>query len=170
MKELQLGVLKGYDQSIFRDYAPDVKSFLESKEIPNAVTVCVGKISHPGHSSYQREVDIMKQQVPESEWKNIKITMISPSWYHFRYRAGRSYPKEVYANDEEYFEDVAKAYQEELKFLHGQGIRNIQIDDPNLACRPQRSLLRVRTNILARLLLAAHVRGMGCRQGQRQDS
>ncbi|KAF2191102.1 methionine synthase-like protein [Zopfia rhizophila CBS 207.26] len=133
MKELQLGVLKGYDASMFRDYAPDVKSFMEAKEIPNAVTVCVGKISHPGHSSYQREVDIMKKLIPENEWKNIKITMISPSWYHFRYRAGRAYPKEVYTNDEEYFADVAKAYQEELKFLHEQGIRNIQIDDPNLA-------------------------------------
>ncbi|KAK7191526.1 hypothetical protein DPSP01_011043 [Paraphaeosphaeria sporulosa] len=133
MKELQLGVLKGYDQDMFRMYAPDVKSFFESKEVPNQVTVCTGKISHPGHSSNQREVDIMKKLVPESEWKNIKITLISPSWYHFRYRAGQAYPKEVYANDEEYFEDVAKAYQAELKFLHDQGIRNIQIDDPNLA-------------------------------------
>ncbi|KAF2712681.1 methionine synthase-like protein [Pleomassaria siparia CBS 279.74] len=133
MKELQLGVLKGYDASMFRDYAPDVKSFMESKEIPNAVTVCVEKISHPGHSSNQREVDIMKKQLPESEWKKIKITLISPSWYHFRYRAGRAYLKEVYANDEEYFADVAKAYQTELKLLHDQGIRNVQIDDPNLA-------------------------------------
>lgn len=135
MKELQLGVLKGYDESMFRPYAPDVKSFFESKEIPNAVTVCVGKISHPGHSSNKREVEIMKKQLPESEWKNIKITLISPSWYHFRYKAGRAFPKEVYATDEEYFEDVAKAYQEELKLLHGMGIRNIQIDDPNLACK-----------------------------------
>jgi methionine synthase II (cobalamin-independent) len=134
MKEVQTGAMKGYDASMFREYAPDVKSFLEAKEIPNSVTVCVGKISHPGKSSYQRELDIMKKLVPENEWKNIKITMISPSWYHFRYKAGRSYPKEVYANDEEYFEDVAKAYQTELKYLHSQGIRNIQIDDPNLAC------------------------------------
>jgi methionine synthase II (cobalamin-independent) len=133
MKELQLGILKGYDADMFRPYAPDVKSFFESKDIPNAVTVCVDKISHPGHSSYQREVDIMKKHIPESEWKNIKITMISPTWYHFRYKTGRAYPKDVYANDEEYFADVAQAYQEELKYLHGQGIRNIQIDDPNLA-------------------------------------
>jgi methionine synthase II (cobalamin-independent) len=134
MKELQLGILKGYSADMFRDYAPDVKSFMESKEIPNSVTVCTDKIKHPGHSSNKREVDIMKKQLPESEWKNIKITLISPSWYHFRYRAGRAYPKEVYANDEEYFEDVAQAYQTELKLLHQEGIRNVQIDDPNLAC------------------------------------
>lgn len=134
MQELQMGILKGYDASMFRDYAPDIKSFLEDKAIPNAVTVCTKKISHKGKSSNQYEVDLMKKNVPESEWKNIKITLISPSWYHFRYRNGRAYPKEVYANDEEYFEDVAKAYQEELKLLHASGIRNIQIDDPNLAC------------------------------------
>jgi len=133
MKELQLGVLKGYNKDMFRAYAPDVKSFMEAKEVPNHVTVCVEKIRHPGTSSNQREVDLMKSLLPESEWKNIKITLISPSWYHFRYMNGRAYPKEVYANDEEYFEDVAKAYQEELKILHSQGIRNIQIDDPNLA-------------------------------------
>lgn len=133
MKELQLGVLKGYNKDIFRAYAPDVKSFMEAKEVPNHVTVCVGKITHPGKSSNQREVDLMKSLLPESEWKNIKITLISPSWYHFRYMNGRSFPEDVYANDEEYFEDVAKAYQEELKILHASGIRNIQIDDPNLA-------------------------------------
>ena len=133
MEDRQLGVLKGYDASMFRDYAPDVKSFLEAKEIPNAVTVCVSKIQHPGHTSNARELEVMKANVPEDEWKNIKITVISPSWYHFRYRAGRAYPKEVYANDEEYFADVAKAYQTELKLLHEAGIRNVQIDDPNLA-------------------------------------
>ncbi|KAG9920868.1 methionine synthase-like protein, partial [Aureobasidium melanogenum] len=79
MEDRQLGVLKGYDASMFRDYAPDVKSFLEAKEIPNAVTVCVSKISHPGHTSNARELEVMKANVPEDEWKNIKITLISPS-------------------------------------------------------------------------------------------
>lgn len=37
MKELQLGVLKGYNKDIFRAYAPDVKSFMEAKEVPNHV-------------------------------------------------------------------------------------------------------------------------------------
>ena len=164
MKELQLGILKGYSADMFRDYAPDVKSFMESKEIPNSVTVCTDKIKHPGHSSNQREVEIMKKQLPESEWKKIKITLISPSWYHFRYRAGRAYPKEVYANDEEYFEDVARAYQTELKLLHAEGIRNVQIDDPNLACR---FFYLHHFGVLltaARLLLRRYARGLESRR------
>jgi len=39
----------------------------------------------------------------------------------------------VYSNDDEYFADVAKAYQAELKILYDAGLRNAQVDDPNLA-------------------------------------
>jgi hypothetical protein len=41
---------------------------------------------------------------------------------------------QVYSNDEEYFADIAKAYRDELKILYDNGLRNVQIDDPNLAC------------------------------------
>lgn len=54
--------------------------------------------------------------------------------YHFRYGPKKAYAPGVYANDEEYFADVAKAYQVELKILYDAGVRNIQVDDPNLAC------------------------------------
>lgn len=80
MKDLQLGVLKGYDASIFREYAPDVKSFLEDKAIPNSVTICVGKISHPGKSSNLPELQYVQSLLPKEQWKNIKLTLISPSW------------------------------------------------------------------------------------------
>ena len=54
--------------------------------------------------------------------------------YHFRYGPNKAYVKGVYANDDEYFADVAKAYQTELKILYDAGLRNAQVDDPNLAC------------------------------------
>lgn len=56
--------------------------------------------------------------------------------YHFRYGPKKAYAPGVYANDEEYFADVAAAYQVELKILYDAGVRNIQVDDPNLACEP----------------------------------
>jgi methionine synthase II (cobalamin-independent) len=40
----------------------------------------------------------------------------------------------VYVNDQEYFDDIAKAYQTELQILYDAGLRNAQVDDPNLAC------------------------------------
>ncbi|KAI9663236.1 MAG: hypothetical protein M1821_008284 [Bathelium mastoideum] len=123
----------GYDTSIFRQYAPDVKSFMHAKTIPNAVTVATSKISHTGKSSYLPEFEFLKTLVPQDQWKNIKLTLASPSWYHFRYGPNKAYLKGVYANDDEYFADIAKAYQIELKILYDAGLRNAQVDDPNLA-------------------------------------
>ncbi|KAH9845587.1 Cobalamin-independent synthase, Catalytic domain [Teratosphaeria destructans] len=123
----------GYDQSIFRAYAPDVKSFMHAKTIPNQVTVATGKISHTGTSSFLPEFEYLKSIVPKENWKDIKLTLTSPSWYHFRYGPKKAYVKGVYENDDEYFADVAKAYQTELKILYDAGLRNGQVDDPNLA-------------------------------------
>ncbi|KAK0817679.1 hypothetical protein LTR91_019839 [Friedmanniomyces endolithicus] len=125
----------GYDQSIFRAYAPDVKSFMHAKTIPNSVTVATGKIKHTGKSSFLPEFEYLKTLLPESEWKNIKLTLTSPSWYHFRYGPKKAYVNGVYESDEEYFKDVAAAYQTELKILYDAGLRNGQVDDPNLACK-----------------------------------
>lgn len=62
------------------------------------------------------------------------MTLPAPEWYHLRYQKGHAYPKDVYANDEEYFADIAKAYRTELEVLYEHGVRNVTIDDPNLAC------------------------------------
>ena len=51
-----------------------------------------------------------------------------------RYREGVAYPKSVYASDDEYFADIAQAYQTELQTLYNHGLRNVQIDDPNFTC------------------------------------
>lgn len=55
--------------------------------------------------------------------------------YHFRYKEGKAYPSDVYSSDDEYFADLAKAYQTELDILYKAGLRNAQVDDPNLACK-----------------------------------
>ncbi|KAK5131327.1 hypothetical protein LTR08_000993 [Meristemomyces frigidus] len=123
----------GYDQSIFRAYAPDVKSFMHAKTIPNSVTMATGKISHTGTSSFLPEFEYLKTVVPKENWKDVKLTLTSPSWYHFRYGPNKAYVKGVYNSDDEYFADIAKAYQTELKILYDAGLRNAQVDDPNLA-------------------------------------
>ncbi|EMC96227.1 hypothetical protein BAUCODRAFT_467393 [Baudoinia panamericana UAMH 10762] len=123
----------GYDQSIFRAYAPDVKSFMHAKTIPNQVTIATGKIKHTGTSSFLPELKFLQSLLPKEQWKDIKLTLTSPSWYHFRYGPKKAYVNNAYSNDDEYFADVAKAYQTELKILYDNGLRNGQVDDPNLA-------------------------------------
>ncbi|KAF2087249.1 5-methyltetrahydropteroyltriglutamate-homocysteine methyltransferase [Saccharata proteae CBS 121410] len=131
--------LKGFREiptpsvDIFRPYVPDVAAFIESVQIPGETVVCEGKIEHTGESTYIDQVEYMKSITPKEQWGDIKLTLAAPNWYHLRYREGLAYPKEVYANDEEYFADIAKAYQVELDILYKAGLRNVQYDDPNLA-------------------------------------
>ena len=46
-----------------------------------------------------------------------------------------AYPEDLYKTEDEYFDDIAAAYQAELKILYEHGLRNVQFDDPNLACK-----------------------------------
>lgn len=114
-------------------YLPDIAAFTESGYKPGESVLCTGKIKHVG-STYIDQWEFLKNTVPSNEVKNCKLTLAAPNWYHLRYKEGRAYPKEVYANDDEYFADIAKAYQAELQILYDHGLRNIQFDDPNLAC------------------------------------
>lgn len=159
--------IQGPDANIFRPYVPDIAAFLEEDHVPGETVICTGKIEHTGKSSYIEQFEYLKSIVPKEQWGNIKLTLAAPNWYHLRYKTGKAYPKEVYANDQEYFHDIAKAYQTELQILYDAGLRNAQVDDPNLACTfphhffPHQQMT-VLTNTL-RLLLRSHARRLESR-------
>lgn len=112
---------------------------METNENPDETVICTSQISHSGTSPFLPELQYLQSITPESEHSKLKLTMPAPEWYHLRYKEGRAYTKDVYQNDEEYFKDIAKAYQQEIKILYDAGLRNLQIDDPNLACECNRS-------------------------------
>ncbi|KAI9730819.1 MAG: hypothetical protein M1834_005537 [Cirrosporium novae-zelandiae] len=117
---------------IFRPYMPDIAAFTNTGLNPGESVICTGKIKHVG-STYIDQWNYLKSLVPPDKVKDCKLTLAAPEWYHMRYRNGRAYSKDVYANDDEYFADIAQAYQTELGILYNAGLRNIQFDDPNLA-------------------------------------
>jgi len=124
--------------NLFRLYHPDVVSLIEPnrKVMPGDSVIAGGKLKHNPERSQSnlRELKLVQQALPKSEWPNIKLTVITPAWFHMRYKQGKAYT-DVYANDTEYFTDVAKVYQAELDQLYKAGLRNIQFDDPGLACK-----------------------------------
>ncbi|KAI1823386.1 5-methyltetrahydropteroyltriglutamate-homocysteine methyltransferase [Xylaria intraflava] len=120
------------DWGMFRMYVPDIAAFTESGHKPGESIVCTGKIKHVG-SSYLPDWNYLKNLVPAERVKELKITLAAPEWYHLRYKKGMAYPASVYANDSEYFKDIAEAYRRELQILYDNGCRNVTIDDPNLA-------------------------------------
>ena len=121
------------DPKIFREYMPDIAAFMEKGHKPGESVICTGKIRHVG-STYLEQWNYLKSIAPEEMVPYCKLTLAAPNWYHMRYKEGLAYPKSVYDSDREYFADIAKAYQAELSILYEAGLRNIQIDDPNLAC------------------------------------
>jgi len=61
-----------------------------------------------------------------------KVAIPSPSMAHFR--AGRAGVSEAaYPNMQDFFEDLARVYREEIADLAARGCRYIQLDDTNLA-------------------------------------
>ncbi|KAH8896511.1 methyltetrahydropteroyltriglutamate-homocysteine s-methyltransferase [Thozetella sp. PMI_491] len=130
--------LEGFEEiqnpplDMFRLYVPDLAAFTEAGHKPGESIVCTGKIKHKG-STYLHQWNYLKSLLSPEQVKEAKLTLPAPEWYHLRYQAGRAYLKDVYANDDEYFADIAAAYRTELKVLYEAGVRNVTIDDPNLA-------------------------------------
>ncbi|CAL5875297.1 uncharacterized protein PFLUO_LOCUS9602 [Penicillium psychrofluorescens] len=129
--------LQDAEASMFRLYHPDVVSLIEKdrKVMPGDSVIAGSKLSHSTSKSLSNlhELQLVQQSLPESEWGNIKLTMITPAWFHMRYKQGRAYTPDAYANDTEYFKDVAKVYRAELQSLYKAGLRNVQFDDPGMA-------------------------------------
>jgi len=129
--------LQDAEASMFRLYHPDVVSLIERdrKVMPGDSVIAGSKIKYPqaGTRSNLHELKLVQEFVPKQQWGDIKLTMITPAWFHMRYKQGRAYTPEAYANDTDYFKDVAKAYSAELQTLYDAGLRNVQFDDPGLA-------------------------------------
>ena len=131
--------LQDADGSLFRLYHPDVESLIEPGRhvMPGDSVIAGGKLSHDPELSVANlhELQLVQKVVPEEEWGNIKFTVITPAWFHMRYKQGNAYKPEAYANDADYFRDVANVYQAELNQLYKAGLRNVQFDDPGMACK-----------------------------------
>ncbi|KAI0082201.1 UROD/MetE-like protein [Panus rudis PR-1116 ss-1] len=118
-------------QEWFMDYVPDVAAFKKWDFKAADSYICQGKLVRT-KPFYIPQFEALKKLTKPEEHKSLKITMCAPEWFHLRH-GPYAYPKEVYNNDEEYFADIAIAYQQEIKELYEAGCRNIQFDDPLLA-------------------------------------
>ncbi|CAI4213880.1 unnamed protein product [Parascedosporium putredinis] len=110
----------------FREVIPKA-----GKQYPMAA-VCEGKIKYT-KSPYLENWKLLRSQLPESQWGDAKFTMPPPCYFHLRLGPGKCYSSDAYANDKEFFADLAKAYQQEFQTLYAEGLRNVQLDDPTLA-------------------------------------
>ena len=160
--------IKNPDVDMFRNYMPDIAAFMETDQKPAESVICTSRIKHIG-STYVDQWNYLKSIVPKERVHECKITMPAPEWYHMRYKEGVAYSKDVYANDEEYFADIAKAYQTELQILYNNGLRNVQIDDPNIACKKSQPVAPPYLTRHDRLLFGKDASGLGERPSEHQN-
>ncbi|KAI0321405.1 UROD/MetE-like protein [Amylostereum chailletii] len=116
---------------MFMDYVPDTAAFKHHSFKKAASYICKGKLVR-SKPFYVSQFEHLKSLVAPEEHKNIKLTICAPEWFHLRH-GPYAYNKEVYKSDEEYFSDIAIAYQQEISELYSLGCRNLQFDDPLLA-------------------------------------
>ena len=113
----------------------DVKFHSKDGEIdfsPPRLAV-TGKLRHK-EDIQKADFEYLKSQTKQTP----KVTIPSPTMTHFRGgRAGIDI--EAYPDLDEFFEDLAQVYREEIDSLYQVGARYIQMDDTNLAylCDPK---------------------------------
>src|SRR5438270_30064 len=95
-----------------------------------------GRAGPPHHAKaiQRRDIEFLKSATTRTP----KVTIPSPTMLHFRGGRG-AISKDAYPDLEQFYADVAKAYQDELRDLADAGCRYVQLDDTNLAylCDPQ---------------------------------
>jgi 5-methyltetrahydropteroyltriglutamate--homocysteine methyltransferase len=101
-----------------------------TEELAPPVIRVVDKVKH-AKDIQKADFEYLKSQV--SAGHTPKVTIPSPTMLHFRGgRAGIS--RDAYPELEpRFYDDVAKAYGDELRSLHEAGARYVQMDDTNLA-------------------------------------
>ncbi|EPT03867.1 hypothetical protein FOMPIDRAFT_1022060 [Fomitopsis schrenkii] len=118
--------------STFKAYLPYVAIFHMMGLTEWSSIYTTGKIKRT-KGVHTDDFKYLKALVSPEHVKYIKITICGPTWMHLRHGSEYTYDKSVYASDAEYFEDLIKAYREEIDELYQLGCRNIQFDDPTFA-------------------------------------
>ena len=97
------------------------------------------KITVTGKLAHERDIQVADYEfVASHTYRHPKVCIPSPTMAHFRGgRAGIDI--ESYPDLDEFFEDLAQCYRDELAHLYAAGCRYVQLDDTNLAylCDPK---------------------------------
>lgn len=112
--------------------APPIAALKKTGQQYPMAAICESKIHYDG-SPYLENWLLLRDTVPQKQWGECKFTMPPACYFHLRLAPGKCYSADAYSCDEDFFADLAVAYQKEIKTLYGEGLRQLQIDDPTMA-------------------------------------
>ncbi|KAJ6451785.1 hypothetical protein C8R45DRAFT_916482 [Mycena sanguinolenta] len=116
----------------FRTNLPTSTAFKRMGMTTREANVATGRIRRTA-PAYLEGWEMLKAATPRDKWAECKMALPSITFEHIQLAHGTAWAPGVYANDREYFADLAAAYRAELKDLYDAGLRHVQIDDPNLS-------------------------------------
>jgi methionine synthase II (cobalamin-independent) len=98
----------------FRPYFPTVKVLASRGAKSRDGVACTRKVRHV-KSPLLDEWMYLRSLLPKESWKECKITVPSPVYYHMQLKEGLVWENGVYDSDEAFFEDVAAAYRKSFR-------------------------------------------------------
>ncbi|KAJ9613455.1 hypothetical protein H2200_003397 [Cladophialophora chaetospira] len=82
-------------------------------------------------SAYLDDWLFLRSLLPEEKWKDAKITVPPPGWWHIQLK--EPFDKCLFSSDSALLSDLSAALRKEILTLYDNGLRVIQVDDPNLS-------------------------------------
>lgn len=63
----------------------------------------------------------IRRLLPKDRWKDVKITLPPPGWWHIQLKKEHAYDSNVYSSDVEMLKDLSIAVRQEIMTLYDAG-------------------------------------------------
>ena len=101
------------DWTRFRTDFPTNRPLIKWSIPGREVGVGTGKIKH-NDSAYLNDWLYVRSLLPEERWKDVKVTVPPPGWWHVQLKDGNAYAPGVYDSDDEFLSDMSGAVRKEI--------------------------------------------------------
>ena len=113
--------MKFADWSKFRTDFPTNRPLLEMSLLGREIAVATSKLNL-GRSPYLDDWLYQRSLLPEERWKDVKITLPAPGWWHIQMKDGYLYTPDAYGSVVEYLKDMSFALKQEIMNLYNAGV------------------------------------------------
>lgn len=85
------------------------------------VGVATSKVKY-ARSPYLDDWLYIRSLLPEERWRDVKMTLPAPCWWHIQLKDGLAWAEGVYASDEEFLRDMSRCVRQEIMTLYDAGV------------------------------------------------
>ena len=109
----------------WKNFRPDFPTNRPLLSIPSMtgrdVGVATSKVRYT-RSPYLDDWLYIRSLLPEEKWKDVKITLPAPCWWHIQLKDGFAWTAGLYGGDKEFLEDMSACVRQEIMTLYDAGV------------------------------------------------